>query len=49
MPDSEGIVFETACGWFENAETVSGRYYAGYELHVRGSALHELRRVAAAW
>ena len=40
--DSEGIVFEAACGSFENAEE-------GYELHVRGRTLHELRRVAAAW
>ena len=42
-PDSEGKALETACGCFENAEEFHGRYREGYELHVRGRALHELR------
>ena len=49
VPDSEGKVFEGAGCCFENAEEFHGRHREGCELHVRGRALHELRRVAAAW
>ena len=45
MPESEGMVFEAACGYFENTAEFRVRCLKGYELHVRCRALHELSRV----
>ena len=49
VTDSEGIVFDAVCGCCESEEEFHVRYREGYELRVRGRALHELRRMVAAW
>ena len=45
VPHFEGMVSEAACGCFEDTEEFHVRCREGYELHVRGRALHELSRV----
>ena len=39
VPDSEGVLFEVACGCFEHTAEFHVRFRKGYELRVRGKAL----------